>query len=205
VSTQSAPSGWQQRCERVAKGLETALSFTSRLDLDTAVRVSIKELSGLWAENAAHVDGCLCLVCWPHPCRSCGGHGGHASGCPGDAGQNAVDALPPAPDAKDAIPPGPDGATADDWRRTRLGAKCTQRIYDIIARDDFNPDHATDIRQCVEEALAEAELAIARMTCHCAGEMNFVATIGIGEHVYRCQDCERQIRVFIRAEVASGG
>lgn len=37
----------QIRCERVAKGLETALTFPSRLLLDTAVRESIKELRAL--------------------------------------------------------------------------------------------------------------------------------------------------------------
>jgi hypothetical protein len=50
---QPAPSGWQPiaeaqvRCERVAKGLELALTFPSRLLLDTAVRESIKELRAL--------------------------------------------------------------------------------------------------------------------------------------------------------------
>jgi hypothetical protein len=53
LTSPSAPSGWQPiaeaqvRCERVAKGLETALTFPSRLLLDTAVRESIKELRAL--------------------------------------------------------------------------------------------------------------------------------------------------------------
>lgn len=43
--------------------------------------------------------------------------------------------------------------------RTTRGSECAQRIYDIISRDDFNPDHATDIRDAVEDALASAPSA----------------------------------------------
>jgi hypothetical protein len=54
--------GLRVRCERVAKGLELALTFPSRELLDTAVRESIKELRAIPRERdpiAAAVDATL--------------------------------------------------------------------------------------------------------------------------------------------------
>jgi hypothetical protein len=44
--------GWQRRVERVATGLSEALRFISRLDLDIAVRLSIKELRDVLGQHA---------------------------------------------------------------------------------------------------------------------------------------------------------
>jgi hypothetical protein len=141
-----APSGWQQRCERVANGLETALSFTSRLDLDTAVRVSIKELRGLWSAVDALPPAPEVKQRGPYSCdeEGCEWFGDEPNRAPDGVTScpacGSVAINEPAPDAKDVTTGtilGGDGRHhCEACGRTDISDVCDERSCPIRRRAD---------------------------------------------------------------------
>lgn len=93
---------------------------------------------------------------WPHPCRSCGGFGGHHENCPGDCGASPLRETPDLARVR---------ALLDTWKTASTNWYAASKRTDLgeIVSDRFQARHL-EREQCLAELAAALEGAVTTKT-----------------------------------------